>query len=129
MADLKKTDIIGSAANSLFGIYWPHGAQVMALLSLAGDFALRVREDGTWYVSLPYVELRERGMLVSPTQKGGTPHEAIAAAWNQHSHADAVVVVTVPGKPRRVLRWNTFMWIDLDPNTGFSDVSEERAHP
>jgi hypothetical protein len=69
-------------------------------------------------VTLPHVSLRKDGLLSTPTQKGATPHDAIAEAWNAFSNAEAVVVVDVPGKPRRVLRWNTFMWVDLDPMAG-----------
>lgn len=104
------------SVDTVFGLRWPFGAQAMALRSLAGSLALCVREDGTWYVNLPNVELRKGGLLVTPTQKGADPHEAIVAAWNDYGASDAVVVVSRPGYPRRVLRWNTFMWVDLDPN-------------
>jgi hypothetical protein len=126
VSDLKKMPEAADPRNSIFGMAWPYGAQVMALRSLAGEFALRVREDGSWYVTMSYVEVLKQGMLSSPTQKGATPQEAVFDAWTTYSAKNAVVVVSLPGKPRRVLRWDTCMWIDLDSQAGMVAGSE---HP
>lgn len=114
MSDLKKVDTLGDALSTIFGVQWPYGGQVMALRTLANEFSLRVRADGTWHVSLPHVSLKQGALLSTPTQKGETPHEAIAQAWHTFAAPDAVVVVDIPGKPRRSLRWRVCMWVDLD---------------
>lgn len=92
------------------GIEWPHGMQTMALRAL-GELALNVRADGTWYVNLPHVEIKNGAMLTTPTQTAPSPQKAIAEAWNTYS--TGLVIVQHPGQPRRALRWNGFMWADV----------------
>lgn len=102
---------------TIFGFRWPYGGQCMALRTLS-ELSLCVREDGTWYVALPHVTLCRGGTATTPTQCGKDPSDALKQAWDAYGASDAIVLVDRPGAPRRTLRWNTFMWVDLDPRTG-----------
>jgi hypothetical protein len=76
-------------------------------------FALHIRDDGSWYVSLPYVEIGGNGMLSSIPSNGATPEQAIEACWASLTKLeDDRVIVThaMDTAARREVRWNGFMW-------------------
>ncbi len=86
-----------------------------ALLNLSGwsEFALKMREDGTWYVH-DAVEIRDRSCMIGVTVSAENPVMAILKHWLQLTQIEPhqYLVVKVCGK-RRAVRWNGFMWADV----------------
>jgi hypothetical protein len=89
--------------------------KALALMMLVGwnNFAVKIREDKTWYVELAYLERKDKGMLVSHTSASETPVEAIEAAWEWATSPDYYLVVQALRNTRRAVKWNGFMWQDV----------------
>lgn len=90
--------------------------KALAMLSLVGwtGFDLKLREDGTWYVSLN-ADIRDGGCLVGITTAQPTPEAAIEKTWAMLTNiGPEQYVVAKPNGKRRAVRWNGFMWADVD---------------
>lgn len=83
-----------------------------ALRSICPDASLRQRSLGDWYVSLPYAERKDGGMLVSLGESDATPEGAIRATWLSIVAKPTTIVLRAYGNDRRTVRWNGFMWED-----------------
>ena len=92
--------------------------QKLEALSCLGEVSLMMRQPGNWYVHGPAgVEIKEEGCLASPTQRGATPRAAVEECWIQYTKlaADRYLVVNAMARDsRRHIRWNGFMWQELE---------------
>ena len=76
------------------------------------NFAVRTREDRTWYVELSGLYRREGSLLVYHTSVSESPEIAIEAAWKwaTETEGDDYLVVDELGDHHRAVKWNGFMW-------------------
>jgi hypothetical protein len=89
--------------------------KALAMLGLVGwtGFDLKLREDGTWYVSIN-ADIRDGGCLVGVNTAKPTPEAAIEDTWKQLTDIEPdQYIVAKPGGKRRAVRWNGFMWSDV----------------
>lgn len=89
-------------------------AALQALLTFSGDAALHMRKPGNWYVSLPQVDLAVDGMLTSVGETGESPEDAVHATWETLTRAGAVLALRAMQPNRRNVKWNGFMWVDVE---------------
>lgn len=92
--------------------------KALALRALTNEFSLNLRQDGSWYVRLPGVEVIEvgrLGMLLSPNQSERSPEAAINAAWEDYAVKPYRVVINAYSPSRREVKWNGYMWEDCTP--------------
>ena len=90
-----------------------------ALQALVGwyNFGLKMRCPGNWYVQHSGLERKEGGCLSGGLQNGKTPQEAVVQCcdWaTDDSHPEYYLVVDAMGPKRRAVRWNGFMWEDVE---------------
>ncbi len=83
----------------------------IALKAIDPDIALLCRSYGSWYLHFS-PEIGKPSVLESPTQSGKDPSAAVEEAWDQYSRADRVVLNSYK-ENRREVRWNGFMWEDV----------------
>lgn len=85
-----------------------------AILALAPDACLRMRCSGDWYVSNGHIEIKDGCGLVSPTERGRTPEDAVEQHWGRLTNlpSDQCLVLDAYNDKRRQVRWNGFMWAD-----------------
>jgi hypothetical protein len=88
----------------------------MAIQALTGffGFALSIRKEGDWYVSYSGLERCEGSCLSSGCCNGKTPQEAVEACWKWATNPHYYMVVHAYDPNRRAVRWNGFMWEDVD---------------
>lgn len=90
----------------------------MAMKALAGNnTAIHARSESDWYVVVPSVEIGGNGILESPAVSGRTPQEAIELEWESLTKIKAgrFLVVNAMKSTRRHVRWNGYMWEDVQP--------------
>ena len=95
--------------------------QAMAsLLVFSGSAALRMRKQGDWYFSLPGVDIKQGGCLLSECGNGTTPEEAVNSLWNRYTTLpqDEYLVLDSHSGSRRAVKWNGFMWEDVHEAIG-----------
>ena len=85
-----------------------------AIKALCPNAALTSRDDGSWYVINHRVERREGGCLSGGHQSGEEPIEAIRELWEWMSEPGYYLVLNALGSDRKAVRWNGFMWVDVD---------------
>jgi hypothetical protein len=89
-------------------------------LQALGECSLKMRRPGDWYVAQPQKGVHSGGILRSPYGNGRTPEEAVENHWFALTSevAPDEYVVLHPGDSvrRRAVRWNGFMWADVDEN-------------
>lgn len=85
-----------------------------AIASLDGGASLKLRDDGTWYVSAR-IEIGGNGVLMTPCSTGKTPEEAVEDEWANLTtlEPEQYLVVNSFQPDRRHFRWNGFMWQSL----------------
>jgi hypothetical protein len=86
-----------------------------ALFALGGDPSIRFRKIGDWYVNQD-VSVRDRDVMIGRFGNGVTPQEAIEEHWKELVESlepHQYLVVRQHGE-RRAVRWNGFMWTDVD---------------
>lgn len=88
-----------------------------AILAL-GDASLKMRAPGDWYVSQSNVEVKEAGASVIsfPVGNGADPERAVLNYFGELTSLKPkeYVVIGALGSKRRAVRWNGFMWADID---------------
>jgi len=92
-----------------------------ALKAISPEATLQMRKPNDWYCRLPGVELKNGITLQTVRGTGGSPGEAVAAAWIAATELPSspdggpyLVVNATDPKRRRAMRWNGFMWADVD---------------
>ena len=85
-----------------------------AIVGLVGqfDFALKLRDTGTWFVHTN-AERKEGGCLSSGCDIEPTPQEAIGHYWDWITDHNYYMVLNAYGPNRRAVKWNGFMWKDV----------------
>lgn len=87
--------------------------QKALILSALGDFAVRVRTNGTWYASVR-AEIKREWLLESPGISEPTPDAAIDALFQTYTAPGTVVVRDAGRSTRRDVIWSGFMWEDAE---------------
>lgn len=96
---------------------WQHKA--LAIKSLTGlfGFSLNMRGVGDWYVSANGVHRKEGGCLSGGFTSGKTPDEAVEQWWDWATDPGYYLVTSNRDGQRRAVKWNGFMWEDVDEET------------
>lgn len=98
--------------------------QMFAAIQALGEASLCMRRPGDWYVEQRGTWVKERAsdsVLGNRYGNGETPEAAVRDHWRQHVdelRPDAFIVLSGSGKPRRHVRWNGYMWVDLPVECG-----------
>ena len=95
---------------------WQQKAQAILALVDPGNFNLRVRDNGTWYVNAG-IERKEGSCLAGGLIQAAGPVEAIEAYWVWLTHPTLYLVLGAYTENRRAVRWNGFMWQDVQEET------------
>lgn len=93
---------------------------LQALCKGGAEAAIYMREPGNWYVFLGGVCIKEKSLLASASGPTGTnPFDAIGKAWEVLTalSPDEHIVIYRGNNNRRSLRWNGFMWADIEEDT------------
>lgn len=87
-----------------------------AMKSLGINPSVMMRRPGDWYVYLPGVEIGGNGMLTRVKGDGNSPATAITCAWQtiENLKAPLRIIINAMRNNRREVRWNGFMWEDVD---------------
>lgn len=82
--------------------------KALAVQSLVGwpKFSLRLRDDGSWYISHGIMR-REKHSLAGGLVNGKTPEDAVNQLWIWLTEPDTELEVS---DPPRTVKWNGFMW-------------------
>ena len=79
--------------------------------------ALMMRKPGDWYVLQCSVEISQDGMLVSNSGNGASPVLAVHDHWDQlvtNLKPGEYLVINAMGPRRKAVKWNGFMWHDVE---------------
>ena len=89
--------------------------QIMACQAI-GDFSLRMRHPGDWYVDHRGIEKKNGPILCGGcVTQAANPEVAVEKHWRwltSDEDGDRVVI-NAYGENRREVRWNGFMWHDV----------------
>jgi hypothetical protein len=83
--------------------------KLLAMRSLGSDIGPHLRNDGSWYCSIPG-EIGGDGLLKSDHANGKTHIEAIESAWDIIEKLPATRHLRIGGMNGRCVRWNGFMF-------------------
>ena len=89
--------------------------KLLAMRSLDHDVGPHLRDDGTWYCSVPG-EIGGNGLLRSDFANGETHIIAIEIAWSIVENLPLSRHLRVGGIDGKSVRWNGFMFIEVDPH-------------
>jgi hypothetical protein len=91
---------------------------MVSLIPFSGSAAIHMRKPGDWYFSLPGVEIKQGGCLLSAHGNGTTPEAAVNDLWQQYTTIpkEQYLVINSYGENRRAIKWNGFMWEDVHEN-------------
>jgi len=84
-----------------------------ALMAICPEVSLKMRKPGDWFVSIPWVSRREGSVLSSGCDSAKSPEEAVAQRFEWATNPKFYLVTTV-NSCRRAVKWNGFMWADVD---------------
>jgi len=86
----------------------------LALTSLSPRTSyLSTDVGGRWYIHLGGVEIGNGHVLVSATERGASPQEAIEKTWDRYAlNLKSDEFIRISSNKDRQLRWNGFMWAD-----------------
>ena len=90
--------------------------QKAAALDALHKIELHIRKPGDWYVHHG-VEIGGDGLLIGSYGNGATPEEAVEDHWRKLCDELPVgryIVVNAMNNRRRHVRWNGYMWCDLE---------------
>lgn len=93
---------------------WQQKALAIRSLTGAFGFSLNLRGEGDWYVSASRVSRKEGGCLSSDFTSGKTPDEAVEQWWDWATDPKYYLVTTSKEGQRRAVKWNGFMWEDVN---------------
>jgi hypothetical protein len=91
--------------------------KLAAMMSIAPDAHLKMKEPGSWYLALPGVEIKSGSVLRSANGRGDTPEAAILDGWDHLTirlGPTEYVVTAAMRDDRRSYRWNGFMWAAVE---------------
>jgi len=92
-----------------------------AAINAIGEATIKFRRVQDWYVS-QRAEIKNGCFLKSVSGNGLTPAEAIADHWRQLVEipdSNYIVISAMTGD-RRAVRWNGFMWADVQERATLS---------
>lgn len=99
---------------------WQQKAEALAGL---GEFSIIFRERQNrigsacaWYAGCAKVEIKDNGIMRGGWGNGNTPQEAIEDYWRYLTELkphEYVLVRAYDDAQRRAVRWNGFMWADV----------------
>jgi hypothetical protein len=92
---------------------WEEKLQALQAL---GETRLAMRRPGNWYVDQRGVEVGGDGMLAGLYGEGEMPINAVDDHWKKYVTnlpADKYIVIGAYTDKRRQVRWNGFMWEDV----------------
>ncbi len=96
---------------------WEQKLQACQALTSSIETKIHMREPGNWYVSQSGVDILGKHTTSTIGGGGNTPESAVESHFKALTvalkHGDCVQV-RYGGKTRTV-RWNGFMWADVDP--------------
>lgn len=89
--------------------------KLQACKALKEEISLKMRKPGDWYVSQG-IECKDGPFLKSKYGNGTTPQEAVENHWIELTvlQPDQYLVIGGNKPDRRCVRWNGFMWEDID---------------
>lgn len=87
---------------------------LQSLLIFSGSAALCMRKPGDWYVHLPGVNQRQKHVTSGGLQSGKTPVDAVEQAFDWATAQDFPLEIDNRGGGKRLVKWNGFMWADVD---------------
>ncbi len=85
-----------------------------ALAALSPRPVIHMRKPGDWYVLMSGVERKEGGCLSSGCVSEATPSLAVEAKWLWATDPKYYLVINAMRDNRRAVKWNGFMWEDVD---------------
>jgi len=85
-----------------------------ALAAISPHPALHMRKPGDWYVLMPGVERKEGVCLSNGCVSQPTPELAVEEKWNWATDPNYYLVINAMRENRRAVKWNGFMWEDVD---------------
>lgn len=88
---------------------WKQKAFAIQSLVGWGKFALKLRDDSSWYTQHG-IERVEKSVLSSGCESGETPEDAINQLWSWATDLNYHLVVGAFTSERKAVRWNGFMW-------------------
>lgn len=91
---------------------WQQKALAIQALAKYGDFSLKMRSEGNWYVSAQGVNRKEGAILSGSGISAGTPELAVVEYWKWATDPAYYLVKFEDGK-RCAVKWNGFMWEDV----------------
>jgi hypothetical protein len=85
---------------------------IAALVGLGRDVSLIMRHPGNWYVSCG-LERKEGGLLSGGLVQAPDPATAVEHYWNWLTDERYYIVVNAMRDTRKAVKWNGFMWADV----------------
>lgn len=87
----------------------------LALKALDPGAFICVRQQGDWYCHVN-AEISSKSLLTSPRSSGRTPLEAVDDMWSRYMNLkpDEHIVINAYTDKRRAVKWNGFMWSDVN---------------
>jgi hypothetical protein len=92
---------------------WIEAYKALSALCHVGDVAIRMDVNSNWYVSLSSVERKEGGCLSSGGSHEATIEQAVMKKWHWAIDPQYYLVINAMLPSRRAVRWNGFMWQDV----------------
>ena len=96
--------------------------KLKAMRSLGGDVGPHLRDDGSWYCSVPG-EIGGDGLLTSTFENAKSPQQCVEKAWKVIENLPPDKHLRIGGMDGKSVRWNGFMFVEVDPR----EYSERRS--
>lgn len=99
---------------------WEQKLLALQAIAFALGCSLKMRSPGDWYVSLDGIDIKKGNMLIGAYGNGSNPEEAVNATWDRYvtnisaEECVAITTLTNDGRKRRYVRWNGYMWCDVE---------------
>jgi hypothetical protein len=109
---------------------WQQMTQAILALEGSFHFSISPREDGSWYVSNTNASIRTGGCLRGVSGNGEHPLSAIEAHWTQLTElkpGEYIVLSAIGGRQRRAVKWNGFMWADVNEEIELARQERQEA--
>ena len=88
--------------------------KLAAMQALAAT-EIAMRKPGDWYCHM-HAEIGGNGMLCGVISSKATPQDAVEDVWREVSELPTgrYLVMNAHGSNRRAVRWNGYMWADVE---------------
>lgn len=106
--------------------------QKSAVLQALGELVFESTADRRMRLIIrPMIEIKDGGILRSTWWAGNMPSECLDKAFRELTQlpADRYVVLDADGPNRRGLRWNGFMWADVERRDPAAVVEAKEQKP